>query len=130
MSPLLRELSWNELAGSLAWFSALLVDAVEDGASVGFLPPLSCGVAGQYWMEVAQAMKTGGRILIAAYMEDTLVGSVQVDLATKPNALHRAEIQKLVVHRQMRRRGIGRALMGEAERLSREAGRTLLILDT
>jgi hypothetical protein len=35
--------------------------------------------------------------------EDTIVGSVQLELASMPNALHRAEVQKLVVLRSQRR---------------------------
>jgi hypothetical protein len=44
-----------------------------------------------------------GRIVLAAVHEDTIVGSVQLELASMPNALHRAEVQKLVVLRSQRR---------------------------
>lgn len=37
---------------------------------------------------------------------------------------------KLMVRTTARRRGIGRQLMLETERVAREAGRTLLVLDT
>ena len=47
-----------------------------------------------------------------------------------PNQPHRAEIAKLLVHPDHRRRGLGRALMAAAEAEARRLGRTLLTLDT
>jgi GNAT superfamily N-acetyltransferase len=58
------------------------------------------------------------------------VGAVQLDLAERPNALYRAEVMKLFVHRRARRQGIGRILMGAVELAAMEAGRSLLVLDT
>ena len=51
-------------------------------------------------------------------------------LAQWPNARHRAEVAKLLVHSSVRRRGVGRSLMAELERIARSAARTLLVLDT
>ena len=42
----------------------------------------------------------------------------------------RADVQKLLVHRRSRRRGIGSALMMAIEDAARAAGKTLLMLDT
>jgi ribosomal protein S18 acetylase RimI-like enzyme len=50
-------------------------------------------------------------------------------LAAKANARHRAEVQKLLVLQNARRRGIGRLLMRAAEVLARRQGRRLLVLD-
>jgi ribosomal protein S18 acetylase RimI-like enzyme len=55
---------------------------------------------------------------------------VQVQLASKENASHRGEVQKLLVHRRFRRKGIARELMGAVETVALECGRTLLVLDT
>jgi ribosomal protein S18 acetylase RimI-like enzyme len=55
---------------------------------------------------------------------------VQLDLVTKPNRIHRAEVQKLLVHTRVRRQGLGLALMNAVEAVAREAGRSLLLLDT
>ena len=55
---------------------------------------------------------------------------VQLALVMKPNALHRAEVQKLVVHTRFRNRGIARALLRAAEDIARKEGRILLVLDT
>lgn len=47
-----------------------------------------------------------------------------------PNALHRAEVQKLLVRRSHRRHGIGQALMTAVEGVACQEGRHLLLLDT
>lgn len=108
----------------------LLQDAVNAGASVGFLPPLSREVASSYWVSVLADVDAGHRLLLGAIEGVKLVGSVQLELARKPNAAHRAEVQRLLVHRSVRRQGIGERLMRELEELAREHGRTLLVLDT
>ena len=68
-------------------------------------------------------------MIVAAFLDGRLVGSVQVVLALPPNQPHRAEIAKLLVHRSARRRGIAELLMGQAEAEARKEGRTLLVLD-
>jgi acetyltransferase len=108
----------------------LLVGVVDAGASVGFLPPLSSEEAVRYWESVEAALAEGHRELLIAERDGALVGTVQLDLATKPNARHRAEVMKLLVHVSARRQGIGRTLMREVEGLARSHGRTLLVLDT
>ena len=119
-----------ELRQNYIPFIDLLRDAVESGASIGFLPPVSMEEAGEYWYGVGEAIEAGSRVLLAAFLGERLAGAVQLDLATKANALHRAELIKLMVHRQARRRGVGRALMNEVERVASEPGRSLLVLDT
>lgn len=110
---------------------ALLEDAVDGGASVGFLPPLGAGEAAAYWRSVVDALRDGSRrLLVAELPERGLVGAVQLDLVMRPNARHRAEVAKLLVHRAVRRRGIGRALMLAVEEEARRLGRTTLVLDT
>ena len=109
---------------------ALLQDTVSSGASVGFLPPLSREDAERYWQDVFQDLAQHRQILLVADDAGVVVGSVQLALASKPNALHRAEVQKLFVLQSQRRRGTGRALMHAVEQVAREHGRTLLVLDT
>jgi acetyltransferase len=48
----------------------------------------------------------------------------------RPNARHRAEVTKVMVHTKTRRQGIGRALMRVVEAEARRRGRTTLVLDT
>jgi GNAT superfamily N-acetyltransferase len=59
-----------------------------------------------------------------------IVGSTLLERSRNPNSPHRAEIGKVIVHRSMRRQGLGRALMEAAEDLARVEGRWMLILDT
>ncbi|MDB5234938.1 MAG: hypothetical protein JWR44_1931 [Hymenobacter sp.] len=109
----------------------LLRDAVDSGASVGFLPPLALAEAQPYWQSVVEAIESGSRLLLLARSPaGDLVGAVQLDLATRPNSLHRAEVSKLLVHSQARRQGLARQLMGALEDEARRLGRTTLILDT
>jgi ribosomal protein S18 acetylase RimI-like enzyme len=108
----------------------LLRDAVDSGASVGFLPPLSREAAAEYWLSMLADVDAGHRLLLVAVEGTKLVGSVQLELARKPNAVHRAEVQRLLVLRSARRQGIGERLMRELHELARQHGRTLLVLDT
>jgi acetyltransferase len=108
----------------------LLQDTVASGASVGFLPPLNAEDAQHYWRTVFQEVAQGTCVLLVARDVGRIVGSVQLALATKPNARHRAEVQKLFVLSSQRRRGIGRALMHVVEQVARSGERTLLVLDT
>ena len=107
----------------------LLHDALDDGASLGFLPPITGEEARSYWQGVVTALQGQSRLLFVAWTGDQIVGTVQIDLALKPNARHRAELMMLVVHRSARRQGIGRALIAAAEAAARERERTLLVLD-
>lgn len=109
---------------------ALLQDAVASGASVGFVDPLTSAVAASYWQEVLIAMRKASRLLLVAQHDGQVAGTVQLDLVSKPNALHRAEVQKLLVLQQARRHGLGRQLMLALEPLARQHGRSLLVLDT
>lgn len=106
--------------------SDLLVQVVDDGASIGFLPPMKQSEAVDYW---GSAMNRDV-ILLVAKLQGKIVGSVQLHLCSKQNGGHRAEIAKLMTHTGYRRKGIGRSLMLEAEKKAKQKGRTLLVLDT
>jgi ribosomal protein S18 acetylase RimI-like enzyme len=109
---------------------AILRDAVDGGASVGFLPPLDSADAARYWDGVIADVEAESRVLLVARAGGTAVATVQLDLPAKPNARHRAEVQKLLVHSAARRQGLGTALMLAVAGVARELGRSLLVLDT
>ena len=104
----------------------ILIGVVEDGASVGFLPPLTQIEARAYWRGV---VAPDVRFLLAE-RDKRIVGTVPLMLAMRANGNHRAEIGKVVVHPGARRQGIGRALMTAIEPIARREGRALLHLDT
>lgn len=110
--------------------TALLQDAVAHGASIGWTQTPSDAEAMRYWQGVIAQVEQGSHILLAAYADGQLAGSVQLALATRENGSHRAEVQKLLVHTAFRRRGIARQLMRAIEEEARAAGRFLLVLDT
>lgn len=108
---------------------ALLIDAVHDGASVGFLAPLSRETALRYWNQ-ALASAGDGLMLWIAESGGDVVGTVQLSLCAKENGRHRAELQKLLVLCSHRGQGIATALMRTADGYAAANGRTLLVLDT
>jgi GNAT superfamily N-acetyltransferase len=110
----------------------VLIDCVEGGASVSFMAPLAPNQAVAFWREVLDSAARGERVVLVAEEPDAgrIVGTVQVILATPENQPHRAEVAKMLVRREARRRGLGAELMRAAEESARTAGRTLLVLDT
>ena len=110
--------------------SALLIDAVDGGASVSFLAPLAREAAGAYWQGVGAEVASGTRAVFVATVERQIAGCVHLAIAGQPNARHRAEIQKLLVHSAYRRRGLATALMAAAEEEAQRLGRSLVVLDT
>lgn len=91
----------------------LLLDAVDSGASIGFLPPLGPVEARDYWQGVIEAVRGRQRVLLAVLKGKLLQGSVQLGLEMRANGNHRAEAMKLFVHRRARRRGLARALIDD-----------------
>jgi GNAT superfamily N-acetyltransferase len=126
----IRRLGGTELHGQLDNLARVLADCVAGGASVSYMAPFSHEQAREAFEVVAAEVEQGRRLLLAAFAEGELVGTVQVILALPPNQPHRAEIAKLLVHRSARKRGIAQLLMEHAESEARAEGKTLLVLDT
>lgn len=110
--------------------AAVLRDCVEGGASVSYMAPFSDEDARAAFEAFVADAERGGRLVLAAFEDGEVVGTVQVVLALPPNQPHRGEIAKLLVRRSVRRRGIARRLMEAAEDAARAEGKTLLVLDT
>jgi acetyltransferase len=109
---------------------SLLMSCVEHGASIGFITPFAELEARQYWDSVAFDMQRGVRILLIATQDEQIIGTVQLSLSEKKNGLHRAEIEKLMVHPDARKQGIAKKLMHQVEAVAQKLARSLLILDT
>ncbi|MEU8823535.1 GNAT family N-acetyltransferase [Streptomyces sp. NPDC048636] len=116
--------------GSVKGLAALLVDAVDDGASLGFLAPFDRESAAAWWRGQAPAVADGSLLVWVCRDENGINGTVSLALSGKPNGRHRAEILKLMVHRTARGRGLSRVLLATAQSAATAAGVTLLILDT
>ncbi len=108
----------------------ILCACVEAGASIAFLPPLRPAIARGFWRRAAAAVAAGERVLLGAWAEGALVGTVTLDLAMPQNQPHRAEVAKLLVHPAARRTGLARDMMARLEEEAERAGRRLLTLDT
>ncbi|MEO1199223.1 MAG: GNAT family N-acetyltransferase [Pseudomonadota bacterium] len=111
--------------------AALMHSCVRAGASINFILPFEMPESVAFWRaSVMPPLVTGTRKIWIAELGERLVGSVQLDIGTPPNQPHRAEVTKLMVHPDARRRGIARLLMAELEREVAALGRTLITLDT
>ena len=125
-----RRLAGSELRMHLDGLAAVLHDCVSGGASVSYMAPFSHEQARTAFAGFADDADLGRRLVLAAFADERLVGTVQVILNAPPNQPHRGEIAKLLVHRDARRRGIAELLMAQAETEARVEGKSLLVLDT
>lgn len=107
----------------------LLCDAVDSGAPIGFLPPMSEPEAKAYWLSVNDDLQENARQVLLVREDDKVVGSVQIAMSPKANALHRCDVEKLMVHTQARENGLGGTLMQGVERVAAAMQRQLLILE-
>ena len=131
MSLSIASLSAGETDDQIAQLGALLHACVHNGASIGFVLPFSAEQSEAYWRDkVLPRVRDGSVVLLVARMGDRIVGSVQLDHDTPPNQPHRAEVRKLLVHPESRRKGIAKALMAAIESRATALGRSLLTLDT
>ena len=128
-SPAIRRLS-RVTDAELDGLTDLLIDCVDGDASVNFMYPLSRERARAFWQRVAGGVARGERVLLVAEDAAGIAGTVQLVLDLPENQPHRADVAKMLVHRRARRQGLGAALMRAVEAAAREAGRSLLVLDT
>jgi GNAT superfamily N-acetyltransferase len=131
-SATVRLLSGAEAGERVAELSAVLMDCVEGGASVGFMAPLTRERADAFWRRVAEGVAASDRLLVVAEDRSTgqIVGTVQVVFAVPENQPHRGDVAKMLVCRSARRQGLGARLMRAGEEAALAAGKTLLVLDT
>ncbi|WP_068716458.1 GNAT family N-acetyltransferase [Vibrio tritonius] len=126
----IKTITASEIDSRFGDLCTLLIDCVEDGASIGFLPPLLESDAKQYWKKVKECVKNNTAHLHIALFNGQLVGCVLLSCSGKANGLHRAEIEKMMVSPTARRRGIASSLLDQAESLALNLGLKLLVLDT
>ena len=115
----IRILTGREHIGALA---DVLIDCVEGGASVSFMHPLTREKAEAFFDKALDE-----RIVLAAFEDNELLGTVQIVTAMPENQPHRADIAKLLVRRNARSKGVGEQLMKRAEEVARQAGKNLFL---
>jgi acetyltransferase len=92
------QLNAEEAREALPQLIALLKDGMDNGASIGFLPPLAIEEAESYWQKRVKAIQDGEALLIVVKIDGQIVGTAQLGLENRANGNHRAEVQKVIVH--------------------------------
>ena len=114
-SPMLiKPLSRQDILTHIDALHDIFVNCVNGGASVSFMLPFSAGKAQTFWAGVA----------------DSVGRDVQLITDQPENQPHRADVAKLLVHENARRKGAAMALMEALEAVAREKALTVLVLDT
>lgn len=119
-----------ELQKVLAELIALLIDTVDGGHSMGFLPPLTRAKARRYWLSLRPELQAGSRLLLVASCDGRIIGTGQLALSPWSNSQHRGELQKVFVASSFRGRGVGKSLLTALHDAARQRGRSLLVLNT
>lgn len=113
----------------------------QDGQLATFLPPLDIPTITAYWERIARTAghkptpdaPSGCEIVLQMAPggddgeEDVVAGYVVLSMAWSQTGPFRAEVLKLMVHPEFRRRGVARRVMGMLEDVARERGRGLLV---
>ena len=129
MSIEVRAVTAEEFPSLVPALTELFIATVDEGASLGFIPPVASATALKYWMSVGPELHTGSRVLIGVFRDGWIAGSGQLLLPSLPNARHRAEVQKLFVDRTLRGHGVGASVMSALHECARRRGRSLVLLN-
>lgn len=126
----LRRVTDESFAHYRHGLATLLLDAVNNGASVGFMADLNLEEAYAWCDGLREDVANGSLLLWVVVQDEQVLASTQLALCQKANGLNRAEVQKLLVLKEARRRGLGQQLMQALEQAARQLKRGLLYLDT
>lgn len=126
----IQQLNAEAVQDAIPELAAMLQASVSLGASIGFVMPFSLAQAQAFWHSLLPALEREERLLLVARDAGRIIGTVQLLLAMPDNGRHRAEVVKLMVHPDARRRGIARSLMLQVQQRALELQRHLLVLDT
>lgn len=126
----LRRVTDESFAHYRHGLATLLLDAVNNGASVGFMADLTLEDAYTWCDGLREDVADGNLLLWVVVQDEQVLASTQLALCQKANGLNRAEVQKLMVLKEARRRGLGQQLMQALEQAARQLKRGLLFLDT
>ena len=123
----LRQDEWEVSAPALV---RILIEAVQAGASLGFMQNLGAEIALAFWQGAFEKIESGEVVIFAAFSGKVLIATTTLRLTTPSNQPHRGEICKVIVAPSHQGLGVGKALMKAAEIAAVEAGKNLLTLDT
>ena len=126
----LRRVTLESFAHYRQGLVELLLDAVRQGASIGFLEQTDAEAANSYFDDVKNRIANGEMVQWAVVRDEYVLASVQLVFCKRVNGLNRAEVQKLLVREETQRRGLGTQLMNAVELAARQNNRGLLHLDT
>jgi GNAT superfamily N-acetyltransferase len=126
-TTLIEQVREASAAATAAALAPVLIDTVASGASVGWIEPPALDEARRWWSALFADPDT---VTWVARDGDRALGTITLVRAAKRNGPHRAEVVKLMVHREARGRGIAPALMAALEGYAAANGLTLLVLDT
>ena len=105
----------------------LLLAIIASPASIGFLADTDFPTARAYWQALDLTHK---KLAIVRDDHGRIIATVQLNLATAGNSSHRGEIAKLMVHPRCQGQGWATNLLNAAVTTARDAGLSLLVLDT
>ncbi|MET4223990.1 GNAT superfamily N-acetyltransferase [Oerskovia enterophila] len=121
----------DSLAARTADLSSLadvLIDCVQGGASVGWVKAPTKEQATAWWS--AFLADPDHRTWVGRDDSGRIVATASLALTSKANGTHRAEVVKLLVHRQARGNKFAPGLMATIERFAKAERLSLLTLDT
>ena len=120
----------EQMESHIGELADILIDCVEDGASVTFMFPLDRDTAIEYWRGVLDDVCRKDTVPFLAIVDSQVAGVVLLYPKTLPVQPHVAEVCKLLVPRKFRRQGLARLLMEALESEALKRNRNLLVLDT
>ncbi|MFC0407996.1 GNAT family N-acetyltransferase [Roseomonas elaeocarpi] len=80
----------------------------------------------EYWRKVSSDAAVGKCLLLAAWLDGQMMGTIQIRLAQTAQTRHRAELTDLLIHPSAGARGLDVALIQRAEQAARGIGRQLI----
>ncbi len=126
---IIRELTSSEYESHVPRLGKILIDAVDSGAGVSFMAPLSSEVAEDYWRRQLPDISAGTTVQFVVEENNVIAGTVLLIKAWAPNQPHRCDVAKLLVHRDFRRKGVGTLLMQALEQKARDLNYSLVTFD-
>lgn len=109
--------------------ASLLLDAESNRSRSGYPALRRREDAESYVHSLRASLAKGERFLWVISHQNSVVGSIQLEVCNRPGGNNRAEIQQLLIHSRYRRLGAATALLQALEEQAINRQRGLLYLD-